>query len=440
MTPQILYDGTENVAVFARHEAAEDTQGSDADASLTTPDREETVSADPGEIASEETETAQPEVSAASSQEETGQAERGSDENEEAVQEPPPASSEKPAETAPPSPQNGNQEDPEHRTGENSLPEKAGFSEEETAAEQEGQILFSGTQSVTPPASSSGTGALLPFAFGVFAALGTTALLLWLRRRYTRCLARRTPAGCGLLAAVIHELGARDDQQDALCMTGLEAPERGVLAAVADGMGGLVNSGQVSRGLIDALREGFPPTDEAPPARQLQLLFRQALAQVENRQKGQTVQSGSTLVMGLITEDGLSWLSVGDSRIYLWRGGGLIQLNRDHDFSHDLTLLALQGDMTLQEADQDPRRESLTSFIGRGFPRKVEWNPEPVFLCPGDKVVLMSDGIYRALSQEKMARCLQGNASRAACALRAAVAEKELPQQDNFTAVILEKT
>ena len=211
-----------------------------------------------------------------------------------------------------------------------------------------------------------------------------------------------------------------------------------MLAAVADGMGGLVDSGQVSRSLIDALGGSFAPSDETSPARQLQLLFRQALERVENLRKGQTAQSGSTLVMGLIEGDGLSWLSVGDSRIYLWRSGGLIQLNRDHDFSHDLTLLALQGDMSLQETDQDPRRENLTSFIGRGFPRKVEWNPEPVSLCSGDKVVLMSDGVYRALSQEEMAGCLQGDVSRAARALRAMVTKKALPQQDNFTAVILE--
>ena len=213
-----------------------------------------------------------------------------------------------------------------------------------------------------------------------------------------------------------------------------------MLAAVADGMGGLVDSGQVSRSLVDVLGKSFVPSSETSPTRQLQLLFQQSLEQVENLRKGQTAQSGSTLVMGLIQGDGLSWLSVGDSRIYLWRSGGLIQLNRDHDFSHDLTLLALQGDMTLQEADQDPRRENLTSFIGRGFPRKVEWNPEPVSLCPGDKVVLMSDGVYRALSQEEMARCLQGDVFEAAHALRAAVTKKALPQQDNFTAVILEIT
>lgn len=441
MTYQIPYSSMENVAVRTQHEAVGDTQDSGADVSLATPDDEETASAGTGgEVNSEEADTAQPVVGSNSPQEEDEQAENDNDEDGETVQEQSPAAPQKPAETdISSSPQDeDHQEDQELLPGENHLPEKVGFSGEEATARQERQIHFSETQIMTLPTTPFGTDALFPFAVGVLITLGITVLLIWLRRRHYVRQDRRPLAGCGLLVADIHELGARDDQQDAFCITGLEAPEGGVLAAVADGMGGLVDSGQVSRCLVDVLGKSFVPSNETSPARQLQLLFKQSLEHVENLRKGQTAQSGSTLVMGLIQGDGLSWLSVGDSRIYLWRSGGLVQLNRDHDFSHDLTLLALQGDMTLQEADQDPRRENLTSFIGRGFPRKVEWNPEPVFLCPGDKVVLMSDGVYRALSQEEMARCLQGDASEAACALRAEVTKKSLPQQDNFTAVILE--
>lgn len=442
MTYQIPYSSTERVAVRTRNETVEDIQDSGADASLTTPDDEETVpGGTEGEMNSEEPETAQPEVGAETPQEEGDQTENDRGEDGEKVQEQSPAAPQKPAETDISSSTQGedHQEDQEPLPGESHLPEKAGFSGEETAAGQESQILFSETQMVTSPTEPSSADVLFPFACGVLITLGITVLLIWLRRRHPVRLTRRPHAGCGLLTADLHELGARDEQQDAFCITGLEAPEGGVLAAVADGMGGLVDSGQVSRSLVDVLGKSFVPSNETSPARQLQLLFQQSLEQVENLRRGQTAQSGSTLVMGLIQGDGLSWLSVGDSRIYLWRSGGLVQLNRDHDFSHDLTLLALQGDMTMQEADQDPRRENLTSFIGRGFPRKVEWNPEPVSLCPGDKVVLMSDGVYRALSQEEMARCLQGDVSKAAHALRAAVTKKALPQQDNFTAVILEK-
>lgn len=441
MTDEIVYGGVGDASILTRYDAPEDSRDTDSEAAPASPPGEEAVPAGPGEEETAGTEAEQPEAGEASPGEETEQTETGGAEEGEPVQEElPQAAPQQPAGTGGSSPERGDrQEKQAPLPGDEQLPqEETGFPGEETAAGQTGQILLQGVQTA-PPAASSGAGALLPVAAGVLAALGAAALLLRLRRRRAGGFARRAAAGLGLRTASLHEIGDRDSQQDAFCLAGLEAPEGGVLAAVADGMGGLVDSGQVSRALTDALSGSFAPGGETPPARQLQLLLRQALERVETLRKEQTAQSGSTLVMGLIRESGLSWLSVGDSRIYLWRGGGLIQLSRDHDFSHDLTLLALQGDMTLPEADRDPRRENLTSFIGRGFPRKVEWNPEPVSLLPGDKVVLMSDGVYRALSQQEMARCLRGDASEAARALQAAVMGKRLPQQDNFTAVILEK-
>ena len=283
-------------------------------------------------------------------------------------------------------------------------------------------------------------GPLPLFGYLLAAALacGLAALLYQQRRRKNMWKIRtgKRP-GSQIGTAYVHELGARDSQQDAFCIAGQEAPECGVLAAVADGMGGLVNSGQVSAALTDTLRDAYAPTEELPPVRQLQLLLRQAVDRVEELRKESTAQSGSTLAACLIKSGALSWISVGDSRIYLWRGGGLIQLSRDHDFSHDLTLMALQGELELAEADRDPRRESLTSYIGRGFPRKVDWNPEPVPLVRGDRVLLVSDGVYRALSQQEMADCLALEPQSAAGALRAAIQRKALAEQDNYTAVIL---
>ena len=166
---------------------------------------------------------------------------------------------------------------------------------------------------------------------------------------------------------MLHQQGQRDSQQDAFCVTGQEPS--GILAAVADGMGGLVNSGAVSQALTETLAEEFTPDPRFPPARQLRIAFQQAVGKVDALLRDHPSRSGSTLVACLVQNGALSWLSVGDSRIYLWRDGGLIQLNREHNFFHDLTLLALQGDLTFEEADADPRRENLTSYIGRGFPR-----------------------------------------------------------------------
>lgn len=282
------------------------------------------------------------------------------------------------------------------------------------------------------PASDPAAGSVTPFIIGVLAALVLCLLAALIRR-----LSRRRPATGRITAGHVQEVGARDSQQDAFGISGQDMGAQGALAVVADGMGGLVNSGQVSQELVSAMMDAWAPGDPTPPERQLQLLFQQALRRVDALLKDGTAQSGSTLVACLLQNGGLSWLSVGDSRIYLWRGGGLIQLNRDHEFHHDLTLLALQEEMTLAQADGDSRRENLTSYIGGGFPRKVEWNPEPVMLLKGDKVLLVSDGVYRALSQAEIASCLSKRGKKSEALLCHAILQKQFPQQDNFTAIIL---
>ena len=354
-----------------------------------------------------------------------------------------------PEETAPPAQETGSQSPAQD--GENSreempaqdapLPQQPAASQDEGegADSQTGQLQLTQEAALTAATPREAAFPLFPL-LGVIllAALLLTAAALWLRRRRTAVPPPSAGTGGSLRWASLHQMGAREDQQDAFCLAGQDAPEAGLFAAVADGMGGLVNSGQMSAALVQALEESFAPDAALPPSRQLQLLFRRGLRRVEEMSRSSTAQSGSTLVCCLVQNGGLSWLSVGDSRIYLWRSGGLIQLNRDHDFHHDLVLLALQGDLELEEADQDPRRENLTSFLGRGFPRKVEWNQEPVPLLRGDRVLLVSDGVYRALSLEEMACCLRGGAKSSVQALRQAVEAKAFPHQDNYTAVVLE--
>lgn len=236
----------------------------------------------------------------------------------------------------------------------------------------------------------------------------------------------------------VHEIGERDSQQDAWGIAGGAEPGEELLAAVADGMGGLVDSGQVSREILSAMLEAYNPGEDTPPDRKLKQLLMKANERVGKLLANSGRRSGSTLAACVIRAGNLFWLTVGDSRIYLERGGGLILLNQDHDFGQDLDLLAMQGELSLEEAETDPRREGLTSYIGSGFPRKVSCNGEPVMLHRGDKVLIVSDGVYRALTQEEFAGCLRGSAERAAERLRKRIRKKALKGQDNYTAVILE--
>ena len=317
------------------------------------------------------------------------------------------------------------------------LPNEGGVSSENSGTQAEDALILQETVSVPQPKSDAPAVPLPALFGGVLAALlaGVVIGKLVSSRKAGRKPAQSSNAAvCGY--GVLHQQGQRDSQQDAFCVTGQEPS--GILAAVADGMGGLVNSGEVSQLLADALTDGFAPDPQISLVRQLQLTVQQAIEKVDAALQSCPSRGGSTLVACLVQNGELAWLSIGDSRIYLWRNGGLIQLNREHNFFHDLTLLALQGDLTFEEADADPRRENLTSYIGWGFPRSIEWNEDPVSLLPGDQILLVSDGVYRALSQDELTNCLyKGTAQESVQSMHTLIQKKDFPNQDNYTGIVL---
>lgn len=247
-----------------------------------------------------------------------------------------------------------------------------------------------------------------------------------------------SPASGRVSIARLQGLGARDNQQDSFAVAGSDCAEKGMLAIVADGMGGLVNSGQISSAVTKVMSEAYTPDPAQSGRDQLLSLTGKAIAEAESLTKDLTYQSGTTLIACILRKGGLSWMSIGDSRLCLYRGGSLIQLNRDHDFAHDLLLMTLRGQITMEQALHNPRREALTSHIGSEFPRYFDFNQEPVRLMQGDRVILMSDGVYRSLTQEELCQSLEKGADKSAELIRKRIEAKALPQQDNFTAIILE--
>lgn len=231
-------------------------------------------------------------------------------------------------------------------------------------------------------------------------------------------------------------IGARDSQQDSY---GVEQPSGDLLLAiVADGMGGLVNSGAISQTVADTLLEAYAPNETMPQSQQLLLLLRQALLAVQSSLAATAYESGTTLVFCIASTKGLSWVSVGDSRICLWRNGGLIQLNRDHDFARDLAIMTLNDSYTFEEIAANPRRDALTSYIGKDTPKYVDYNAQPIALQKGDRIILMTDGVYRSLSEQELVKLLKKPPHKACRKIQKAISKKGFSQQDNYTAIIMQ--
>ncbi len=162
------------------------------------------------------------------------------------------------------------------------------------------------------------------------------------------------------------------------------------LLVLCDGMGG-VKGGQIaSRLAVETMGEYFKRGIEEP-----ETFFREAVA-LANRvvrkraeQQPELAGMGTTAVMLLHDGEKAYHAHVGDSRLYLYRGGKLQLLTRDHSYVGELVQ---RGLIDPEEAHTHPERNKITRCIGV-LNSEPEIAPEPIPLQPGDIFLLCSDGL-----------------------------------------------
>ena len=238
-----------------------------------------------------------------------------------------------------------------------------------------------------------------------------------------------------------HHVGARDNQQDSFAISDVSnqrlCRDRGVLCVLADGMGGLPSGGAVSNLVTQTMLRRFG--EEETKWRTDDLLMKMVMeANDEVVRHMQGYEKGGSTVVAVIVRDGcLYWATVGDSRLCLLRGGAIIQINREHTYGIELDEKAAKNEIPWDEAKNDPQRASLTSYLGLDKIKHIDRNIRPLRLLPQDRIVLMSDGVFNTLSDEEILDVMREDAHESACLLERAVLAKELPYQDNFTAIIM---
>lgn len=247
----------------------------------------------------------------------------------------------------------------------------------------------------------------------------------------------RLPGSAGTVGK-LHNIGMRSSQQDSLGVTGYSG---GLFAVVADGMGGLSDGDKVSQKVVLTMLQDAVKLSGGKTAGMLWQMTAHVNREV-NHMLGAANQykSGSTLIAVLVENGSFQWISVGDSRIYLYRQGQLLQMNREHVYEVDLRHKAVNGLVSFAEAAADPQKKHIASFIGMGELKYVDSCMRPAPTCAGDRLLLMSDGVFNTLSEEEIrAVLLRGeNAENTAAILEEQVLARRNPKQDNFTAVILD--
>jgi PPM family protein phosphatase len=190
-----------------------------------------------------------------------------------------------------------------------------------------------------------------------------------------------------------------------LSWTNLDQRHELALVVAADGMGGYEAGDRASALIVRHLGEGFGQvfaraSTQLSSADELAALLDKTIksantavlqqAQADPQCKGM----GATLAALIVCDDQVRIGHVGDCRVYQVHAGEVKQVTRDQTLVARMVDL---GKLTPEEARTHPQRNEVTQAIGK----HAEIRPEPyqLQLCPGDWLIVASDGLHAHLDE-----------------------------------------
>ncbi len=209
-----------------------------------------------------------------------------------------------------------------------------------------------------------------------------------------------------------------------------------LLLVLADGMGGEQAGARASALTVRA----FIETYDTVPAATIPDRLERTLAHVNQRMALDVASDpehlagmGCTLLAVVLAEEGLYWISVGDSPLWLWRRWRLHRLNQDHAYRSILAAQVSAGEISAADASRHPARNALVSAVTGEEVDLVDLPRQPYPLKRGDQILLASDGLL-TLSESEIATLLASARGREPCRrLLTAVEARQQAQQDNIT-------
>ncbi|MFX0145164.1 MAG: PP2C family protein-serine/threonine phosphatase, partial [Candidatus Hodarchaeota archaeon] len=181
------------------------------------------------------------------------------------------------------------------------------------------------------------------------------------------------------------------------------------LGVVADGIGGENAGERAAEVTVSAIIDHCQRSTNQDVPQMLEEALKTANERVfaDARRSLRKRNMGSTAAVAAIVEDRLYVANVGDSRVYLVRGGKALPLTVDHTWEHE-TLRS--GKLTPEEITRHPRKDEIVRSIGYDADIDVDlgiWlkggqeseseavSAQGMQLEPGDRVIICSDGLTK---------------------------------------------
>lgn len=201
-----------------------------------------------------------------------------------------------------------------------------------------------------------------------------------------------------------HQQGLRPYQEDAYYID----PENRYFV-VCDGIGGAAHGALASEIVTEAIKERIVhfgvPQGQNDAMELLDCVWRDFMEFY--RQRPETKDMGTTLVVAFVVEKGILVAHVGDSRAYHVRSGeGLLWRTKDHSEVQELYDAGIIPSMEAME--RHPRRNVITrAFLAREGEELPELDYHLIrHIHPGDILMLCTDGVLEPFSQDSQVEIL----------------------------------
>lgn len=233
------------------------------------------------------------------------------------------------------------------------------------------------------------------------------------------CIGAQIVVGCA------SHRGSRELNEDSyLALVGDSAPCGTLgLLAVADGIGGMETGAQASRLALKTFSEAFAAgcsiasgtMSDVPHLLRFALQKANAAVFRARTEDKSLAGMGTTCVAAAVTDNVVHVVSIGDSRAYIFRQGNLIPLTKD-DWV---------------------KQENGVTLVSRaiGWQPLLPVEPVSVELAPSDQLILCTDGLTDALSEETILDLLVTCDEGQLCPTLTTTAA-ECPSSDNVTVVV----
>ena len=229
-------------------------------------------------------------------------------------------------------------------------------------------------------------------------------------------------------------IGTREKQDDSFATS---IQEYGVLAIVADGIGGYINGNLASQIAVETYLDEF---DKRDVSANISYYFQKAAVLSNDRIRDEfgDAKGGTTAVAVAVLGDKMFWSSVGDSNISVFRGGRLIEINRKENVRNWLEDQYYAGAIGKEEAKGGPLDKRLVNYLGYDGFKQASESDRPIFLKQKDQILLYSDGV-EVIGQIELERILagRGSAQKKADLIMEAIKRKQVRNKDNSTVIIL---